>query len=202
MLIQPVISRETRIVPIRPVYLVPAQTPPEDEDNPRPTAPMRAVEPPRKTIPAQTIPNNPANNSERIPKEFRTIPESAPTIPTPAQNGPLAMPEVEDESDVGRKRKYEDTGIYGDISIKDLVLFRHIKARHFPDLSADMREWYEHFYFVAPQVGESSYRGRDYEQHKRAYERGKRWIAAHDASTQAVGHSGAVITPLPRRANG
>ena len=116
------------------------------------------------------------------------------------------MPEVEEESEVGRKRKYEETGIYGDISIKDVVLFRYIKQRHFPGLSKDMQEWYEHFYFTAPVVGEKPFRGKDYEQHKRAYERGQRWFAAHDtashASAEAMGHSGAPIIPFPQRANG
>jgi len=162
----------------------------------------------------------PSNNARKpVPKKSsRTIAESIPkssrTIPNQPQNADewknapepenaLNMPEIEDEGEVGRKRKYEDTGIYGDISVKDIVLFRYIKKRHWPDLSGDMKAWYEHFYFKRPAKREKPYRGRDYEQHKRAYERGQEWITEHNASTassQAVGHSGHTVIPFPQRA--
>lgn len=166
----------------------------------------------REPEPRKTIPPDAQNNSETIPKNSQRIPNNSESVPQPAQIPPdaqddapmLQMPEVEKEGDVGRKRKNEDTGIYGDISVRQVILFRHIKGRHFPGLSADMKTWYEHFYFKLPNVGEKPYRGRDYEQHKRAYERGREWIAEHEASTtraDAVGNSGASIVPFPRRAN-
>jgi hypothetical protein len=207
------IVHEQPIYIVKPVVIAPARhAEPEIDDNPRPTLPIPRIPAQRETIPVsapkQFQPENNVesipNNSERVPKSVESIPESAQNVPEPEMRG-LDMPEVEDDGEVGRKRKYDDTGIYGDISIKDVVLFRHIKQRHFPDLSADMREWYEHFYFKVPVPGEPSYRGKDYEQHKRAYERGQRWIAAYDArdaSTQALGDSGATIIPISRRANG
>ena len=158
----------------------------------------------------------PPDAQERVPERVpESIPNSSQTIPNRAQNEPelfdapepenaLNMPEIEDEPDIGRKRKNEDTGIYGDISVKDIILFRYIKKRHWPDLSGDMKAWYEHFYFKRPTRGEKPYRGRDYEQHKRAYERGQEWIAEHNASNagaQAVGHSGAAPIPFPKRAS-
>jgi hypothetical protein len=166
-------------------------------------APNNSREEPRQTVPTEQPSKNPEKNSESIPNNSERIPE-------PAQNASaLNMPEIEEGGEVGRKRKYDDTGIYGDISIKDVVLFRYIKERHFPDLSQDMRDWYEHFYFTAPVVGESPYRGRDYEQHKRAYERGQRWIREYDArqashaGDETLGNSGAAIIPFPgQRANG
>ena len=114
------------------------------------------------------------------------------------------MPDFQMESGAGRKRKYEDEGIYGDISVQDVVLYRHIKSRHYPGLSGDMRYWYEHFYFKAPVVGEKPFRGKDYEQHERAYKRGREWIAAYEAETSAnetVGHSGPAVIPFRQRAN-
>jgi hypothetical protein len=155
------------------------------------------------TKPAQNQPDP----RKRIPKEFPTIPNAAQNQPIPdAQKDVpmLQMPEVEKEGDVGRKRKNEDSGIYGDISVRQIVLYRHIRGHHFPGLSADMKAWYQHFYFKAPAVGEKPYRGRDYEQHKRAYERGREWVKEHEAShasAAAVGNSGATVIPFQRRAN-
>ena len=208
---------ETRTFVREPIVIVEPVTPaprpgaapgpgPDLDDNPRPTRPIPCVVEPVKTIPPDAPKQFPApNNAERVPKSAETIPESAQNAPEPEEPTALNMPEVEDEGEVGRKRKYEGTGIYGDISIKDVVLFRHIRQRHFPDLSADMREWYEHFYFAAPVVGESAYRGKDYEQHKRAYERGQRWIAAYEASlasAETMGDRGSAIIPFQKRANG
>ena len=182
------------IHPVETVYVI------------QPPAPTPPIKPPvwnvrEPEVERETIPPDAEKSSQRVPE---TIPNNSQTIPNRAQNEPelidapepenaLNMPEIEDEGDVGRKRKNEDTGIYGDISVKDIILFRYIKKRHWPDLSGDMKAWYEHFYFKRPTRGEKPYRGRDYEQHKRAYERGQEWIAEHNASTagaQAVGHSG------------
>lgn len=198
---------------VQPMTPAPARPEPELDDNPRPTQPIPRVLAPVKTIPPAAPKQFPApknadsipKSAERVPKSADSIPASAPNAPEPEEPSALNMPEVEDEGEVGRKRKYEDTGIYGDISIKDVVLFRRIKQRHFPDLSADMREWYEHFYFTAPVVGEPAYRGKDYEQHKRAYERGQRWIAAYEASLasdETMGDRGSPVIPFQRRANG
>jgi len=163
-----------------------------------------ALPPLGKTIRSEA----PANNSGEAPE---TIPKNSETIPESAQNGPrLNIPVYTKESEVGRKRKYEDTGIYGDIPVRDVVLFRHIKQRHWPGMSADMREWYEWFYFVEPQIGEQPFRGKSYEQHRRSYNRGQRWIAEHtesrnqseagNASAAALGDSGATIIPFPKSA--
>ena len=164
--------------------------------------------PPRANVPENARKTIPPKNSKEFPKNSQRIPNQAQNEPesfdAPEPENALNMPEIEDEGDVGRKRKNEDTGIYGDISVKDIILFRYIKKRHWPDLSGDMKAWYEHFYFKRPVKSEKPYRGRDYEQHKRAYERGQEWIAEYNASNagaQTVGHSGTAPIPFPKRAS-
>jgi len=170
--------------------------------------PSKSSTPEPSKIARKSVPEKSSQRvAESIPKNSRTIPNQPQNADewknAPEPENALNMPEIEDEGEGGRKRKYEDTGIYGDISVKDIVLFRYIKKRHWPDLSGDMKAWYEHFYFKRPTKREKPYRGRDYEQHKRAYERGQEWIAEHNASTastQAVGHSGHTVIPFPQRA--
>ncbi len=184
--------------PIRHVYPVTLVHPETVvvSENARKTIPPDA----QKRVP-ERVPESIPKNSQRIPNRAQNEPE---LIDAPEPENALNMPEIEDEGDVGRKRKNEDTGIYGDISVKDIILFRSIKKHHWPDLSGDMKAWYEHFYFKRPVRGEKPYRGRDYEQHKRAYERGQEWIAEYNASApgaQTVGHSGPAPIPFPKRAS-
>jgi hypothetical protein len=125
--------------------------------------------------------NNSSNNSETIPKsELFEGDEKAPEADTGA---------IKKLGIVGRKRKYEKAGLEDINPVKDVVLFRYKTGRHWPGLSKDMEDWYEHYYFTKPTRAERAKDAREYERHIKSYERGRAWIA-EDA--QAVGDSGKV----------
>ena len=119
-----------------------------------------------------------AANKKNSPSELFTPPEIAlqADVPTYKKKGKI----------VGRKRKYERVGDNGERPIKELVLFRSHTGKHWPGMSEDMESYYEWYYFKKPNKGKD---GKDYEQHKRAYERGQRWIA-DDAITTAASRTG------------
>ena len=69
-------------------------------------------------------------------------------------------------------------------SVRDVVLWRHVEGRAYPNLSRDMKRWYEFFYFTAPMKGEKPFNANTtYEQHVEAYERGRAWISRYEHSS-------------------
>lgn len=106
------------------------------------------------------------NNSETIPFAELFGP------PEPAQEA--ALPTFENASQVGRRRKYEERGIYGDMSVCEVVRFRALTGRHIAGLSLDMQKEYDYWYFRPPNRRKD---GEDYERHKRAWSRRERWLA-------------------------
>ena len=141
----------------------------------------------------EELPNNSPNNSdsELFPNSFE------PDKPaSPAQAGGN-VPAYKAIGQVGRKRKYELPGNRGEIPVRDVVLFRHIKHRHWPGMSDDMRDWYERYYFKKPTKAERAQDAEDYERHVKSWERGRKWIAEYEASkgqaTSSLGNSGKVV---------
>jgi len=141
-----------------------------------------------KTIPEKEqkqFPEQFGNNSETIRKGNSL---------EPTQTAPIAAGEgYKKKGQVGRKRKYEEVGNNGEIPVKKVVIFRHVKGRHWPGMSQDMQEWYDKYYFTKPK---KTGKAEDYARHVKSYERGQRWIAEHegrDYQPRAVGHSGTVI---------
>jgi hypothetical protein len=114
-----------------------------------------SVEPPESVdVDNEKIRNGEQNNSEIAPAS-------------------LAIEPYEMIGRVGRQRKYEERGNRGELPIKQLVLYRYKLKRQIPGLSDDMERWYEFFYFTKPDKGKD---GDKYEQHARAYKRGRKWI--------------------------
>ena len=51
-------------------------------------------------------------------------------------------------------------------AVRDVVLWRHVEGRAYPQLSRDMKRWYEFFYFTTPMKGEKPFNvNTTYEQH-------------------------------------
>lgn len=150
----------------------------------------------RETIPepeqkqfTEQFGNNSPNNSD---SELLEPPEPAPQ----AGSGGYKKKGI-----VGRKRKYEEPGINGEIPVKKVVLYRHIKGRHWPGMSQDMQEWYDRYYFTKPK---RTGKGADHARHIRSYERGQRWIAEHEGRAYqpgTVGHSGKIVAYRKRATN-
>lgn len=109
--------------------------------------------------------NNSRKNSSRIVPELFTPDKSASQAPANS---------YKKKGKVGRKRKYEEPGTNGEIPVKEVVLFRHEMGRHWPGMSEDMQKWYNFYYFTRPSKGKDKSK---YEQHVRAYERGRKWIS-------------------------
>jgi hypothetical protein len=188
-------TRQRPIMIVQPVQPVVPRMEPEAEPG-RIDSPNNSV--PKPTI--QTIrPNNSGNNSNNS-VEPSNSPE--PELKKPNETVPLAP--FEKIGRVGRQRKYEEKGNRGENSVRDVVLYRHIKGRHYPGLSSDMKRWYEFFYFKSPMKGEKPFNANtSYEQHIEAYERGQEWIRRHEfnRTTRPVGHSGPIDLQARRAAN-
>ena len=163
---------ETFVRPVVPVQPVVVKHEPEAKPN-RPPETIR--ERPTNSVPESTnlAPNN-SKNSDNSQKPNETIEL------------------FERIGKVGRQRKYEEKGNRGENSVRDVVLYRHIKGRHYPGLSSDMRRWYEFFYFKSPMRGEKPFNANtNYEQHIEAYERGQDWIKRYEA-----GHTKSITRPM------
>jgi hypothetical protein len=150
----------------------------------------------------------PELESKQFPKQFGNNSESelfVPDKPTPQ----AAIAPYKKIGKVGRKRRYEEPGMNGEIPVKKVVLYRHIRGRHWPGMSDDMREWYEHYYFTKPTRTERAKDAKDYERHVKSYERGRQWIAAYATAsntaplqgTGTLGDSRKVL-PYRKRATG
>ena len=131
--------------------------------------------------------NNSPNNSETIRKQ---TPESA------LQANSEKIKKI---GKVGRKRKYENSGIDDIPPVKDVVVYRYKMGSHWPGMSDDMRDWYEFYYFTKPNRLERTKDARDYERHVKAWERGRKWIA-EECGIEALGDSQKIIA-IRKRAN-
>ncbi len=150
-----------------------------------------------KQLPEQFGNNSPKNSDEEL------IPNSLP----PTESKPVAgIAPYKKKGKVGRQRKYEELGNNGEIPVKEVVLFRHVKGRHWPGMSQDMREWYEFYYFRKPVRTERAKDAEDYTRHVKSWERGQRWIAEYEASqgrqyqAPSLGNSGKIVA-YRKRAN-
>ncbi len=161
--------------------------------------------------------NNSPNNSETIRREPpQTIREpeqnNSPTIPD--NSGNRIIPELFEpakparkaaitpyrkKGKVGRQRKYEEVGKDGVLPVKDVVLYRHKMGRHWPGMSEDMQRWYEFYYFSRPSRAKAK-DDKDYERHKRAFERARRWIAEENGEAYAPLGDSTKIVAIRRRA--
>lgn len=104
------------------------------------------------------------------------------------------MPTYENEKHMGRLRKYEEVGIYGDLPVRDVVRFRFVNGRHIEGMSQDMMDEFDHWYFTRPNRKKD---GADYAKHLRAWERRERWIA--DIQTIGSAHPAPVTDLLAER---
>lgn len=86
------------------------------------------------------------------------------------------------------RRENPNAGRKGDYSkIAETVIYYHVH-KCFPDnISIDMRRYYKRMYFTMPYEGEKPYRGFDYEQHLRIYERGQQWITEYESKAAQEG---------------
>jgi hypothetical protein len=159
----------------------------------------KRIDSPKNSKPNKTIRSiRPPNNSDNS-KNSGTSTNSA---PEPELNQPNEIAPFEKIGKVGRQRKYEERK-NGINSVRDVVLYRHVKGKHYPGLSSDMRRWYEFFYFREPMKGEKPFNANtSYEQHVEAYERGQDWIRRHELnSTRPLGHSGPIDLQARRAAH-
>lgn len=131
------------------------------------------------------------------PEQFPNNSETIPEMPAASASG--------DDSEkltkigrVGRQRRYEEAGIKDIPPVKDVVLFRYAMGRHYPGLSRDMQDWYEHYYFTRPIRAERARDAKEYERHVKSWERGRRWIA-EEYGVEALADSRKIIA-LRRRA--
>jgi len=91
----------------------------------------------------------------------------------------VATPEAdiapfENERHIGRLRKYEEVGIYGDVPVRDVVRFRFLNKRFIDGMSQDMQDEYEYWYFTRPNKSKD---GKEYDRHGRAWKRREKWLA-------------------------
>lgn len=84
-----------------------------------------------------------------------------------------AMTPFENEKHMGRLRKYEQVGVWGDLPVRDVVRFRFINGRHIEGMSKDMQEEYDFWYFTRPNRKKD---GADYAKHTRAWARREKWL--------------------------
>lgn len=160
---------------VQPILIVQPVTPavPFSTKNEPELAPKRI----REELPKQFGNNSPKNSeSELFPNSFE------PDKSAPEARARGNMPAYKKIGQVGRKRKYELPGNRGEIPVKEVVLFRYIKHRHWPGMSDDMKQWYEQYYFKKPNRAERARDAEDYERHVKSWERGQRWIAEYEAS--------------------
>jgi hypothetical protein len=78
-----------------------------------------------------------------------------------------------EEKRMGRLRKYEQIGIYGDLSVREVVRFRFTNNRYPLGVSDEMRDEYNYWYFSRPNRKKD---GTQYAKHLRAWERREKWI--------------------------
>lgn len=65
----------------------------------------------------------------------------------------------------GRERSYE--------KVRRVIVYRVKMGRYQPDLSKDMCDYYDYWYFTKPSKKKD---WKDYERHLKAYERGQNWL--------------------------
>lgn len=132
-----------------------------------PEPPAVPIAPNKKSSPDRTE-TIPINSPDRIDSELFT-----PDKPAPQASGDefKKVGKV-----VGRQRSYDDMGENDIEPVREVFLLRHLTGKHWPGLSKDMENYYEHYYFTKPRKGE-----KYYARHVKCWERRTKWIAAHTA---------------------
>ena len=134
---------------------------------------MTNSQPPAQTI--RTIRHPEAHNSDN------SNPTSHATVP---------LDPFERIGRVGRQRRYEIRKNFVN-AVRDVVLWRYVEGRAYPQLSRDMKRWYEFFYFTVPMKGEKPFNvNTTYEQHVESFERGREWIRRYEfaSATRPLDH--------------
>lgn len=128
--------------------------------------------PDRENVPSENKKrsgNNSPNNSTSIP------PRTDSELFAPDKSAPQDDSEEFEKIGPGRQRRYEELGEKDVEPVRELVLFRNEFGRHWPGLSRDMEQYYEHFYFTRPNKRKD---GKNYERHVKCWERRTKWLAA------------------------
>ncbi|MFL5628741.1 MAG: hypothetical protein ACJ788_24435 [Ktedonobacteraceae bacterium] len=128
--------------------------------------------------------NNSSGGVESIPQ---TIP-----IVSSEQASEDVSTKVKKLGKLGRKRRYEEPGIEDIPPVKEVVVFRFKMGRHYPGLSKDMEDWFEHYYFTKPTRAEREKDAREHERHVKSWERGRKWIA-EECGIEALGDSRKIV---------
>lgn len=102
------------------------------------------------------VPNNSGNNS---PSELFEADKQAP------EDDSQQSEVYKKKGKGGRERSYE--------KVRKVIVYRVKMGRYQPDLSKDMQDYYDFWYFTKPSKKKD--RG-DYERHAKAYERGQNWL--------------------------
>lgn len=171
-------------VPVAPPSVeVPPSAPVDKAGSAAPRDAVEVKEPERKTLGPEQKPdrenvpsenkkrseNNPPNNSTTIP------PRNDQELIAPNKPSPQADGEEFEKIGPGRQRRYDELGEKDVEPVRELVLFRNEFGRHWPGLSKDMEQYYEHYYFTRPNKRKD---GKNYERHVKCWERRTKWLAA------------------------
>jgi hypothetical protein len=147
-------------------------------------------QPPTQTI--RTIRSPEAHNSDNSQSPSPEPNNSQPTNARPESHATVPLEPFVRIGKVGRQRRYEVRKNFVN-AVRDVVLWRHVEGRAYPQLSRDMKRWYEFFYFTVPMKGEKPFNvNTTYEQHVESYERGREWIRRYELNS--------ATRPLDRRA--
>jgi hypothetical protein len=159
-----------------PVFQQPVvETPSPEQKQFGPVGEKRSPEQP-ENVPSE----NKKRSGNSSPKNSPTIPDrNVPELLKPDKPAPQADSEEFEKIGPGRQRRYEDLGEKDVEPIRELVLFRNEFGRHWPGLSKDMEQYYEHFYFTAPNKRKD---GKNYAKHVKCWERRTKWLTATEST--------------------
>lgn len=152
---------------------------PEVNAIPEADTPAEQAKPEHKTLAPEPEKRSPEEQKNAPPADRNNSPTNDPELfdelfapDTPASQADL--PEFE-KIGPGRQRRYEELGKDDVEPVRELVLFRNEFAHHWPGLSRDMENYYERFYFTAPNKRKD---GKDYAKHVKCWERRTKWLSA------------------------
>jgi hypothetical protein len=197
-------TRQPRTRPFLPSRREPEYTPVSIVGEVQTETPLPYSSGPRSESIRHHTPAQPNTNSQKPGQTIRTIrhPDannwdnshepttSQPTNSRPTSSSTVPLDPFERVGRVGRQRRYEVRKNFVN-SVRDVVLWRHVEGRAYPNLSRDMKRWYEFFYFSVPMKGEKPFNANTtYEQHVEAYQRGREWIRRYEqrSATRPLGH--------------
>jgi hypothetical protein len=157
-------------------YIPPEQR--QTEQKRVPTRKEKSSEPEQKTVPdpnkkssdqgTKRVPGSNENNSQTIPDKI-----IGPIVSELSEPHAMATEAPSHDSEPykkkgksGRERDYK--------KVRKVFLYRVKMGRYQIDLSKEMGEYYDYWYFEKPNKRRD---GKDYERHVRSYSRGQAWLA-------------------------